>query len=223
MSVPISSWRFCIWVVFQISNFSLQKRWTQWGKDLSPFAAPLSSSVFLITLGDHRFSPANQQGSTKKKTLYPDSIHGVSTGFCYIQVVCQTCLWRIRYYQIISCIPFLIWKRIKIHTQFAPLFLHLDFCTIQWAPRSTDLPPKLVSWNLSIEIRWKVALAEEAQQRSSFLELLSLWGAKRTSALSTCLSCWDFCWLSGVFLRFLCMTMTFIEQRQSTHMCIHLF
>lgn len=62
----------------------------------------------LITLGDHRFSPANQQGSTKKKTLYPDSTHGVSTGFCYIQVVCQTCLWRNGCYRIIPCILYTI-------------------------------------------------------------------------------------------------------------------
>lgn len=44
----------------------------------------------------------------KKKTLYPDSTHGVSTGFCYIQVVCQTCLWRNGCYRIIPCILYTI-------------------------------------------------------------------------------------------------------------------
>ena len=103
MSVPISNWKFCIWVVFQISDFSLRRRWTQWGKDLSPFAAPLSSSAFcwshLVIIVFH----LQINKVLQKKT---DSIHGVSTGFCYIRVVCQTCLWRNRCYQIISGIPF---------------------------------------------------------------------------------------------------------------------
>lgn len=108
MSVPISSWRFCIWVVFQISNFSLQKRWTQWGKDLSPFAAPLSSSVLFDHTWWSSFFTCKSTRFYQKKTLYPDSTHGVSTGFCYIQVVCQTCLWRNGCYRIIPCILYTI-------------------------------------------------------------------------------------------------------------------
>ena len=212
MSVPISNWRFCMG---RFSNFQFftATEVNSMRKRPFPFAAPLSSSVFCWShLVIMFFSCKSTRFYTKKRctrTQYMEFLQDSVTSKLSARHVCGE-IDAIKLY--ISCIPFLISKRIKIHSQFAPRFVSTPwFLYHPMGPtRSTYLPPKLVSWNLPVEIRWKVALAEEAQQRSSFLELLSLWGAKRTSALSTCFSCWDFCWSSGVFLRFLCMTMTFI-------------
>lgn len=121
MSVPISNWRFCIWVVFQISNFSLRQRWTQWGKDRSPFAAPLSSSVFCWShLVIMFFSCKSTRFYTKKRctrTQYMEFLQDSVTSKLSARHVCGE-IDAIKLY--ISCIPFLISKRIKIHSQFAP-------------------------------------------------------------------------------------------------------
>lgn len=100
----------------------------------------------LITLGDHRFSPANQQGSTKKKNAVP----GLNTWSFYRILLHPSCLpdmfvekWMLSNYTLYTVYHFWSQKESRFTVNSHPdLFLHLDFCSIQWAPQDPlTFPP----------------------------------------------------------------------------------